>query len=381
MDQQGQQKVFKPFPRLPLELQVMVWAASIEPRLVEVNMVHRSRPRAGRSKISWRGTPNPVQLRVSVEARRVVLRFYQKVYFACPVANRHGIATPEALVYFHPRMDVLGQDFEAIIKSSLPNRVRRPGVRTRLIFHGDFDAVFKLVRPLPRDFLDPLRDLRHVHLNLHILKSSSRNHIDRRCQTVVGFISSLVDRAGPNPLQTITARITVDMTSPPTPADTQNLLPIVYRIVRRPSLPALAPSVFFSGIRAAMHLVALCGLQPAPPPPFLNILLRDGAVFTTIRENNNFVALRVIDPTSNTSEIDDYGRRWLPYDRERLWCLVLAKGAAMDELPIITWLSRFVSNPWAPHGVSPWGICGVNYGMGEARVYSHPTAIVDWNWP
>jgi hypothetical protein len=158
---------FPRFPQLPAELRVMVWEASIEPRVVDVNMVHRGRPRAGQSRISWR-VSNPAQLEASVEARQVLIRLYMRPPVACPVAVGDGVAPPQRVVYFHPRVDVLAQDFEAVIGGELADRVRRPGVRTRLPLRGDFDDVLRRLQPLPQGFLDPFQSLGRLHLNLRM---------------------------------------------------------------------------------------------------------------------------------------------------------------------------------------------------------------------
>lgn len=376
MDQQQ----FLWFPLLPLELREPIWEASMSPRQVEVNMIHRTRAGAGRSKVSWRVTRNPGPLATSVEARRVFLRFYKSLNFACPVAVAGGVVPPDAVVYFHPRLDVLSQDFEAVINSSLFDRVRRPGVKTRLILNGSFYETLKPVQqPVAPRVLDFVQNLRHIHLNLHLLQSSNRNQADGRLTDVRGFVTGLLSHHPPA-LRTITISITQDLSSPPAPAQPLNLRPMVYRIVCRPPIPVPAPSVFFSGLASQMHLLELEGQQPVRPP-LMGILLADGAVFTRPRLGRNIVALRVIDPTDNESEYDDQGGHWPGQQREALWWAMLLDGNDIHPRDVGTWLTWLLSDPWTPELAAVWGICGVNFGMGEATAYSKPTQRVNWNWP
>jgi hypothetical protein len=88
---------------------------------------------------------------------------------ACPVAVGGAVAPPQPVVYFHPGVDVLAQDFEVIIEGELADRVRRPGVRTRLPLRGDFDDIFRRLQPMPQGFVDPFHHLGHLHLNLRML--------------------------------------------------------------------------------------------------------------------------------------------------------------------------------------------------------------------
>jgi hypothetical protein len=294
------------FPRLPKELRAMVWTASIEPRVVEVNMVHDPRPRAGRSKISWRTTHNPAQLEVSLEAREVLLRLYRRLCCACPVAVGGAVTAPQAIVYCHPDVDVLSQDFEAIIQGSTGDRVRRPGVNARLTLTNGFGDILPPLRPAPRDVVDHICVLRHIQLDLHILKSSRRNQADNRLQTTTNFIHGLLNRWNGTALQTITVRITKDLSPSPTPATRQNLRTMVYRIVRSPSLPAPKGCFFFTAIHGLMDICEARGKSPGRPR-FRGILLTNGALFTRPRPQNGFAALRVVDPADIESYYDDDG--------------------------------------------------------------------------
>jgi hypothetical protein len=153
----------------------------------------------------------------------------------------------------------------------------------------------------------------------------------------------------------------------------------VYRVVPRPSIPIAAPSLDFSDVRRCLHPAVLGGQLPVWPR-FRDTLLADAAVFTRPRPGG-FVALRVIDPTSIESYRDDIGGHWPGAMRELLWrgMLVLGESIAAPD-NVAGWLTDLIAHPWFPHTESPWGICGVNYGMGQARAYSHPTDVVNWNW-
>jgi hypothetical protein len=154
---------------------------------------------------------------------------------------------------------------------------------------------------------------------------------------------------------------------------------MVYRIVRKPSLPIPKPSIFFSGILAEMHLAWLQGQQPVRPR-LMDTLLADGAIFTTPRSGSRFVVLRVVDPTSAASQLDD--SKWPHHDREGRWWEMLQRGGTQfRQYSVPAWLISMVGNPVPAMVENPWGICGVNYGMGEAKAYSKPTDHVDWNWP
>lgn len=364
----------------------MVWEASLEPRVVEVNMLHHTRPRAHQSKIAWRTTSIPAQLAATSEARRVLLRFYHRLYFACPLPVGDGIVPPKAMVYLHPELDVLSQDCEAIIYwegQAGVDRVRRPGVKARvrqrvgpdpadtLTWDGDFYSVFHLVRPLPWRFLDPLRDLRHVQVNLHILKSSRRNGADSGYQTTTMFMQTLLHNREPNPLQTITLKVTWDLSSQPTPASSQNMRPVVYRIVRSPTFPLAGPSVFFTAAQ-------LLG-QQSPDVSLANILLAEGAIFTR-QPQGPFAALRVIDPNSVESYYDIDGEEWPGAAREDMWRRILTASPGPQNIDIVLWLTRLIGNAPGPQYESPWGICGVHYGMGEAKGCINPMGRANWRW-
>ncbi|KAK4032708.1 hypothetical protein C8A01DRAFT_40850 [Parachaetomium inaequale] len=187
-------------------------------------------------------------------------------------------------------------------------------------------------------------------------------------------------RQRPSALKTITVKITTDLQSPHATPSTRNLHPIVYCIVRGPSLPISKPSNVLAGILAE-HLVELQAQQPAYRR-LTDLVSADGAIFTQPVAGRDFVALRVVDPTSDTSHWDDSGRFWPGRWREVLWWGMLTRGEASNGPPTVnTWLMTLLGDPSPSSFESPWGICGVNYGTGEAKAYSKPTDHVDWSWP
>ena len=237
-----------------------------------------------------------------------------------------AVTVPQAIVYCHQDVDVLSQDFEAIIQGSTSDRVRRPGINARLTLTNGFGDVLPPLRPMPRDVVDHACALRHIQLNIHILKSSRRNQADNRLQTTTNFIHGLLNRWSDTALQTITVRITKDLSPSPTPATRQNLRPMVYRIVRSPSLPDPKRCFFFTAIHGFMDICEARGNGPGRPR-FRGILLANGALLTRPRPQNGFAALRVVDPADIESYYDDDGGSWLGPRGELLWWNLLVRGA------------------------------------------------------
>jgi hypothetical protein len=394
MDQQ-----FHPFPRFPAEVQLMVWRLSMHPRVVSVNIVHSNRrPRANQSKVSWRVSRAPAQLAATLDSRNVALSLYQKLYFACPVPVRGDKGpAPVAMVYFHPELDVLSQDFEVIVVSyEGPDRIRRPGLKARLTagpapntrWRGDFDDLYQLSRPLPKDFFDPFHNLAHIHVNMHLLMSSPRNPAVADLQTPFTFLQNLLAQGrAPDALQSITIRITIDMSKPPILARTHNLPPIVYRIVRTPSMPVASGSVIYLTQILAQNAQAVGHGLLYSLPCLRDVLQADGAVLTKPC-GDAFSALRVIDVDSFASHFDDAGRPYPGKCREWMWWNMVVDGCYTWPADVVSWLAGLIAVPsiakdWFDYREmqSPWGICGVNYGMGSAKVLLKPMEKVKWNWP
>jgi hypothetical protein len=91
------------FPRFPLEIQSMIWVASMEPRAVDVTMAFEAGDRPGRRNMVLQLTRNPQQMATVREARKAFLRDYTKLYVSClweyePITR---------VIYFHPHLDVL----------------------------------------------------------------------------------------------------------------------------------------------------------------------------------------------------------------------------------------------------------------------------------
>jgi hypothetical protein len=164
-------------------------------------------------------------------------------------------------------------------------------------------------------------------------------------------------------LQSITIRVTIDLSRPPAAPQPYSRRPFVYRIVPNPSVPIAQPNLVFSDIRRGM-IPAVPGGQPPAWPHFVGTLLADAAIFTTLRPGG-FIALRVIDPRSIGSYFDDAGGYWFGPQRESLWRHMLGAGEAIaGPVDVARWLTELIADPQLPYTESPWGICGVNYGMG-----------------
>ncbi|AEO67462.1 uncharacterized protein THITE_2088950 [Thermothielavioides terrestris NRRL 8126] len=370
------QQEFHLFPRLPPELREMIWAESLEPRVVGVNPVHKLRPRAGKSKISWRiRAPMPALFSVSVEARRVAMPLYKKLYFACPAAVR-GVAPPVVFVYFHPELDVLSQDFEAIVvwPPMGVNRIRRPGILARVSLPGNFDDVVQpIAPPVPRGRFDPLRDLRHVNLDIHVLRSSLTHLAMQTLPLTRDFVHSVLSGPGSVHIQTVTVRITDGLGA------ALNSWPRVYRIVRSPAIHP-GTTLVYSDMHAKLLHPNKCGIDPSFPK-FRYALENDGVVIAKPRPST-WAAFRVIDPRSPYSEFDDDGGQWSGPVQELLWQTMLYDGMKSNDNSVATWLDRVLGAPdWMHACISPWGICGVHYGMGDAKPFRHLTDPMLWNWP
>jgi hypothetical protein len=79
----------------------------------------------------------------------------------------------------------------------------------------------------------------------------------------------------------------------------------------------------------------------------------------------------VVDPADIESDHDDAGRSCFGPRRELLWWSLLVQGANMamvGQRGVTEWLAELIADPSETVAVSPWGICGPNYAMGEAKV-------------
>ncbi|KAH6844526.1 hypothetical protein B0I37DRAFT_406216 [Chaetomium sp. MPI-CAGE-AT-0009] len=370
MDNQENQALFPFFPRLPAELRIAIWEESIEPRVVKVNLVDDFAPETGEETITWRVTRIPALLETSIEARQVGLREYKMLWCVAPMVV-YSQAAPTAMVYFHPRMDVLGQDFQAVVWDGQMGHVQRPGLELfpRSV---EFFDIFRGERPLIEGSLDPFHSLRHIHLNLFVMRTSSW------LRDAAEFINNLLICQAPNVLKTVTLKIIVDLpTSPANPLSTQNLQSFVYRIVRRPALPIPNPKEIFSEVVTNFILRAR---QP-DKVPYTDILKSDGAIFTR-PVTGNFAVLRVIDPTSDATRWGSAGN-YTPFrdPESRYWKMLIEGELYNPVLPELdAWLVDLIGTPTPPFPESPWGICGVNYGMEEAKAYLKITDPVQWDW-
>lgn len=67
-----------------------------------------------------------------------------------------------------------------------------------------------------------------------------------------------------------------------------------------------------------------------------------------------------------------------------LWWNLLVQGAnivMVGQRGVPEWLAELIADPSETPAVSPWGICGPNYAMGEAKGYcSKATGRVNWDW-
>lgn len=355
----------------------MVWQLAAEPRIVKVNMIHRPRPLGGQSKIAWRTSRNPDIMLVCVEARQATLRVYKRLFFICPVPVT-GVAPPAAVVWFHPHLDVLSQDFEPIIRTLAgPDRVRRPGVKTRLPLAGTFDDIIRPVaQPVLPGLFDPRR-LRHIHLNLHLINSSLQNNAALSYPILLAFLQNLMARPA---LQSLTVRITRAGNQPNNqPAANTNLHTKIFRLIRTPLALGTRPDFFvYTDLRAEHLALAYAGVW-TEFPRLAHTLSVDGVCLAQPC-TTDWVVLRVIDARSNLSEYDDAGTHWIA-QRETLWQNMLHDGMSMQQNSPADWLATVISN--AGHQsvtVSPWGICGPNYAMEDAKVYQEVQRPVVWTW-
>jgi hypothetical protein len=248
---------------------MMIWEESIEPRVVSVSLVHQFAAGTRSLAISWRVTRIPALFETSVEARRAALRQYKTLFCAAPLKMGGGQGARAAMVYFHPRMDVLSQSFEVIMLGQYLSLVRCPGVTSFPHWPLSFFDIVSGERRMGS--LDPFHGLRHIHLNILKAKADIRSMTDPASRSPTWFIMGPPYRQLPHVLKTVTVKITMDLqTCPPTPASTSNLQPWVYRVVRRPTLPLPKPSKFWSGITAEKHL-AMLSKQQYHHPSFIDI--------------------------------------------------------------------------------------------------------------
>jgi hypothetical protein len=332
MDNQENQSLFSSFYRLPPNLRMMIWEDSI--------------------------------FETSVEARRVALRQYKTLFCAAPLKMGGGQGARAAMVYFHPRMDVLSQSFKVIMLGQYLSLVRCPGVTSFPHWPLSFFDIVSGERRMGS--LDPFHGLRHIHLNILKAKADIRSMTDPASRSPTWFIMGLLYRQLPHVLKTVTVTVKITMdpqTCPPTPASTSNLQPWVYRVVRRPTLPLPKPSKFWSGITAEKHL-AMLSKQQYHHPFFIDILIEDGVVFTRPIPGD-FAILRVIDPTRDAIRGDATAQETRYRSIVERWIQ-----KTVGQVPRASvWLAELLDNSMPPFPDSPWGICGVNYGMGEATAY------------
>ena len=366
MDYQGNKALFPSFNRLPPNLRMMIWEESIEPRLVSANLVCQFAARTRNPIISWRVTRIPALFETSVEARRAALSQYKILLCVAPVKMGGGRSPPAAMVYFHPQMDVLGQDFDVMMLGLYLSIVRCPGISQSFPYWPlSFFDIFSGERLINGSF-DPLHDLRHIHLNIIKARADIRGSTDPASRTPTWFIMGLLYRQPPLRLNTVTVQITMDpQTCPPTSASPSDPQASVYRVVRRPTLPLPKPSKFLSGISSEKHL-AMLEMKQYQHPSYIDILADDGAVFTRPIPSD-FAVLRVIDPASDGVGEDATAR-------ESRYRSIVQRGINMTvnrQLPSVgTWVAeQLLGNSMPPFPDTPWGICGVNYGMGETKIY------------
>lgn len=255
-------------------------------------MVHQFAAGTRSLIISWRVTRIPALFETSVEARRAALRQYKTLFCAAPLKMGGCEGAAAVIVYFHPRMDVLSQNFDVIMLGRYISLVRCPGVTSLPQWPLSFFDIISGERRLGGPF-DPFHSLRHIHLNILKARADIRSMTDPASRTPTWFVMGLLYRQLPHVLKMLTVKITMHpQTCPPTPASTSDLQPWVYRTVRRPTLPLPKPSKFWSGITAEKHLAMLLK-QQYNHPSLINILAEDGVVF--IRPiPGDFAILRVV---------------------------------------------------------------------------------------
>ncbi|KAK3343325.1 hypothetical protein B0H65DRAFT_444048 [Neurospora tetraspora] len=92
---------FHPLPRLPYELRLLIWEATISPRRVEVDFLVLNQlfhqPQWTHRLVSL--TPPPAILSTCRESREVGLKVYKKVFL--------GLRRPIPYVWLNPRLDEL----------------------------------------------------------------------------------------------------------------------------------------------------------------------------------------------------------------------------------------------------------------------------------
>ncbi len=392
---------FPLFPRFPLEIQSMIWVASMEPRKVEITMALGAGDRPGQRRVVMQVTPNPPQMVATQEARKAYLQYYTKMYVSYP--QKLNRSARSRVIYLHPGLDVVSQDFQVIVTRQGNNRIRAPGAPARSLWQPSFCDALTIAPPqvnLPLvgvaaplgivpwltwtwrklSSSDPLGSLRHVQVNIHVVVSSRRHPAGTQMETTTRFVQGLMHRSQHTQLQTITLRITRDLSSPPSPAVLDRLRPLVFRIVRSQPLPIRRPNMVFSGIKAEMHLAELRGEQPVRPS-LLDVLAADAAIFN-LPSTAAFIALRVIDTKSLASEYDDAGRHWPGAEREKLLFDMLDRSSPHGYQTVATWLTQLLDFPQMvlPLQGKHWGLCGAHYGLGPARGIERPTGLVDWPW-
>ena len=114
-------------------------------------------------------------------------------------------------------------------------------------------------------------------------------------------------------------------------------------------------------------------------PEAPKVPVAEGAIFTR-QPLGPFAALRVIDPKSVESYYDIDGDEWPGAAREDMWRGILTASPGPQNIDIVLWLTRLIGNAPGPQFESPWGICGVHYGMGEAKGCVNPMGRVNWRW-
>lgn len=95
-----------------------------------------------------------------------------------------------------------------------------------------------------------------------------------------------------------------------------------------------------------------------------NKILASAGAVSTKPLSGNVVVLRVVDPISDM-------RVWSSLFVDFKYWFMLGVVDVHHQLPEArAWLGRQMSNPMLPLSKNPWGLCGINYGMGEAKAYS-----------
>lgn len=339
----------------------MIWEKSIEPRVVRVNMMHRFAAETGEPIISWRVTRNPAPLDTSIEARQAFLRHYKMLRCVAPVAITRGRAAPSAMVYFHPRMDVLGQDFEVIIPDCLrTHQVRRPGIKSLPRWPARFFDIFSGERPLAEGSFDPLYDLHHIHLDVLMKETDLPGVAHPSARSSVQFMMDLLDRQAPNVLETVTLKITMDPQIS-LPTSTSKVKSFIYRLVRCPDLPIPKPSESCLGTVAKNNVAVSLGI-PCYESVYTKLLAEDGAVFRNPLPGK-LAVLQVVDPINDMTVLQN------TFAEFQRWPM-LFEGGMFHQPEAGVWLGSQMSDPMLSYYIlSPWGLCGINYGMGDAKVY------------